>query len=101
MVSIMMRRPVLSFEMKFFFNDACFVNDLRFPIHPSIMKLLHQIKIALRQLVPNSWRIIITYMKIWLFIQEGDMKRVDEFVHLYHLKESKQLRYYKVIPWER
>ena len=33
-----------------------------------------------------------------MVITEGDMIRLDEFVHLYHLKESKEYRYYKLVP---
>ena len=32
---------------------------------------------------------------------EGDMIRLDEFVHLYRLKESKEYRYYELVPWVR
>ena len=27
------------------------------------------------------------------------MIRVDEFTYLYHLKESKEYRYYELVPW--
>ena len=40
--------------------------------------------------MPNSWRIVINSMKIWLATTEGDMIKVDEFTYLYHLKESKK-----------
>ena len=33
-----------------------------------------------------------------MVITEGDMIRLDEFVHLYHLKESKEYGYYKLVP---
>ena len=33
-----------------------------------------------------------------MVVTEGDMIRLDEFVHLYHLKESKEYEYYKLVP---
>ena len=51
--------------------------------------------------MPNSWRIVINCMEIWLAITEGDMIRVDKFVYLYRLKESKQCRYYELVPLVR
>ena len=65
------------------------------------MELLNHFKIALVQLVPNSWRIVISCMEIWLATTEGDMIRVDEFIYLYHLKESKEYGYYELVPWVR
>ena len=29
------------------------------------------------------------------------MLRVDKLVYLYHLKASKEYRYYELVPWER
>ena len=66
-------------------------------IHPFIMELLSHFNIVLRQLMPNSWRIVISCMEIWMVITKGDMIRLDEFVHLYHLKESKEYGYYKLV----
>lgn len=34
-------------------------------------------KIALGQLMPNSWRIIISFMSIWVSILEGDMIKLN------------------------
>ena len=36
-----------------------------------------------------------------MVITEGNMIRVDEFIHLYHLKESKEYGYYELVPWVR
>ena len=33
-----------------------------------------------------------------MVIIKGDMVRLDEFVHLYHLKESKKYGYYELMP---
>ena len=62
------------------------------------MELLDHFGIAPRQLMPNSWRIVVSCMEIWLATTEGDMIRVDELVYLYRLKESKEHRYYKLVP---
>jgi len=32
---------------------------------------------------------------------EGDMIPLDEFVFLYHLKESKEFGYYELVPWDK
>ena len=70
-------------------------------IHPFIMELLHHLNIAPRQLMPNSWRIIISCMVIWTIIADGDMITLNELVHLYRLKKSKEFGYYELIPWHR
>ena len=51
--------------------------------------------------MPNSWRIVISYMEIWLVTTEGDVIRVDKFTYLYRLKESKKYGYYELVPWVR
>ena len=51
--------------------------------------------------MPNSWRIVISCMGIWLVATDRDMVKVDEFMNLYHLKESKEYGYYKLVPWTR
>ena len=48
--------------------------------------------------MPNSWRIVISCMEIWMIVTEGDMIRVDEFVYLYRLKELKEYRYCELMP---
>ena len=83
------------------FYEAAFSCGLRFPVHPFIMKLLHYLNLAPGQLMPNSWRIVISCMVIWTIIADGDMLTVNEFVHLYRLKESKEFGYYEFVPWDR
>ena len=51
--------------------------------------------------MPNSWRIILSCMEIWLESTKGDMIRVDKFAYLYRLKESKEYGYYELVPWDR
>ena len=86
--------PVISFY------EAVFTCGLRLPVHPFIMEILGFFGIAPRQLMPNSWRIVVNCMEIWLAINE-DMIKVGELVHLYHLKESKKYGYYELVPWAR
>ena len=50
--------------------------------------------------MPNSWRITVNYMEIWLAANR-DMIKVGELVHLYHLKGSKEYGYYELVPWAR
>ena len=65
------------------------------------MELLHYLNIALRQLMLNSWRIVISCIVIWTIISNSDMITLNEFVYLYHLKESKDFGYYELVPWDR
>ena len=89
------------FPRKVCFYKAAFLCGLRFPIDPFIMELLGHFSIALGQLIPNSWRIVVSCMGIWLDVTDGDMIKVDELFYLYRLKESKEHRYYELVPWER
>ena len=83
------------------FYEATFLCGLRFPVHLFIMELLGHFGIAPGQLMPNSWRIVVSCMGIWLVATNGDMIRVDELVYLYRLKESEEHGYYELVPWER
>ena len=83
------------------FYEAAFLCGLGLPIHPFIMELLSHFGIAPRQLMPNSWRIVVSLMGIWLAAMNGDMIRVDELVYLYRLKVSKEHGYHELVSWER
>ena len=83
------------------FYEAAFQCGLRFPVHPFLMELLDRFGIAPRQLMPNSWRIEVSCMGIWLVAIDEDMIKVDELVYLYCLKVSKEHKYYELLPWER
>ena len=65
------------------FYKAAFQCGLRFLVHPFIMELLNHFNIAPSQL--------------GMVVIEGDMIRLDEFVHLYFLKESKEYGYYELV----
>ena len=82
------------------FYEAAFTCGLRLPVHPFIMELLGFFGIALGQLMPNSWRIVVNCMEIWLAANE-DMIKVGELVHLYRLKELKEYGYYELVPLAR
>ena len=83
------------------FYEAAFLCGLRFPIHPFIMELLGHFGIAPKQLMPNSWRIVVNCMGIWLAAMDRDMIKVDGLIYMYRLKESKEHGYYELVPWKR
>ena len=83
------------------FYESTFACRLRFPVHPFLMESLDHFGIAPGQLMPNSWRIVVSCMGIWLATMDGDMLRVDELVYLYRLKASKEYGYYELVLWER
>ena len=80
------------------FYETAFSCGLRFPVHQFIMEFLHHLNLVPGQLMPNSWRIIVSCMVIWATIADGDMITINEFVHLYRLKESKEFGYYEFVP---
>ena len=80
------------------FYKSTFVYGLRFPIHPFLMELLDCFGIAPGQFMPNSWRIVVSCMGIWLAANDRDMLKVDELIYLYHLKASKEHGYYELVP---
>ena len=80
------------------FYEAAFLCGIRFPIHPFIMELLNHLNITLGQLMLNSWKTVISCMVIWTTIVDGDMITLNELIHLYSLKESKEFGYYELVP---
>ena len=87
----------------FFPGEVCFYESsfscgLRFPVHPFLMELLDYFGITPGQLMPNSWRIVVSCMGIWLAAMDEDMLRIDELVYLYCLKASKEYGYYELVP---
>ena len=83
------------------FYEVDLLCGLRFPVHPFIMQLLHNFQIALGQLVPNAWRMIISCMSIWASACEGDMITLNEFLYLYCLKPSTHHGYFELLPRDR
>ena len=80
------------------FYEANFVNGLCFPIHPFLRKLFSRLSFAPTQLVPNLWRIVICCMVVWMLANDGDTIRMDEFLHLYHLRHFRDLSYWEFKP---
>lgn len=70
------------------FYEPSFLCGFHFPIHPFILKLLDHMKVTPNQLVPNSWRTILSCMSIWIAVHERDTVKIDEFFHLYHLPST-------------
>ena len=103
---VRVHRPINEDRACYFFPDeicfyeTAFTCGLRLLVHPFIMELLGFFGIAPGQLIPNSWRIVVNCMEIWLAAND-DMIKVGELVHLYHLKESKKYGYYELVPWAR
>lgn len=83
------------------FYEVAFLSGLRFPVHHFVIELLHHLGIAPGQLMLNFWWIVINCMEIWMIMIKGDMIHLDEFVFLYHLKESKEFGYYELVPWDK
>ena len=52
------------------FYEADFINGLRFTIHPFTTELFFLLQLAPTQLVPNSWRIVVYYMVVWMSTNE-------------------------------
>jgi len=67
------------------FYEAAFLCGLRLLVHPFVMELLSHFGIASGQFMPNSWRIVVSLIGIWLVAIDSDMIRVDELVYLYRL----------------
>ena len=83
------------------FYEVAFLCGLHFPIHQFIMKFLSYFHIAPGQPVPNTWRMIVSCMLIWIFACERDMIALNEFLYLYCLKPSTHYRYFELLPWDR
>ncbi|GFS43722.1 hypothetical protein Acr_00g0086540 [Actinidia rufa] len=49
------------------FYEAAFPVGLRFPMHPTIKRILNFYDICLAQLSPNAWRSILSVLVIWPF----------------------------------
>ena len=83
------------------FYETNFVNGLYFPIHPFLRELFSRLSLASAQLVPNLWRIVIFYIVVWMSANDRETNRLDEFLHLYCLRQSKDPSYWEFKPWDR
>ena len=82
------------------FYEAIFNNGLSFPVHPFVRELLSPLNLAPTKLIPNSWRIVICCMVLWIFANDDDIIQVDEFIHLYCLRSSTHSGYWEFKPWD-
>ena len=94
-------RAYYSYVEEVCFYEADFTSDIRLPIHPFVRELFVYLHLAPAQLVPNSWRIIISCMVAWMSANDGDVIKKDEFLHFYHLRKSKDPSYYELKSWDR
>ena len=83
------------------FYEADFASGLRLPVRPFVRELFAYLHLALAQLVPNSWWIVIYCMVVWMSANDGDIIKKDEFLHFYRLRKSKDLGYWEFKPWVR
>ena len=78
--------------------EADFTSGLCFPVHPFIRELFAYLHLAPTQLVPNSWQIVVSCMVVWMFANDRDIIKKDEFLHFYRLRKSKDPSYYEFKP---
>ena len=83
------------------FYEADFLCGLCFPIHLFIHELLDYFKIAPGQLVPNAWQTVLSVMSIWVYVHDGSMVKLNEFLYLYRLKPSTHYGYFEFQPSDR
>ena len=94
-------RACHSYSNEVCFYEANFVSGLRLPIHLFIRELFFRLQLAPTQFIPNSWRIVVCYMVIWMFANDRDAIRIDEFLYVYCLRWSKTPGYWEFKPWDR
>ena len=81
------------------FYEADFVSGCRLLVHPFIRELFSLLQLASARLVPNLWRIVVYCMVVWMSANDGDIIRINEFLHFYHLRRSKVPGYEEFKPW--
>ena len=83
------------------FYEADFTCGFHFPVHPFVREIFSYLHLALALLVPNSWRIIVSCMVVWMSTNDGNVIKRDKFLHFYCLRKSKDPSYYEFKPWNR
>ncbi|GFY96660.1 hypothetical protein Acr_11g0009660 [Actinidia rufa] len=82
------------------FYEAVFLAGLRFPIHPTIKRILNFYNICPAQLSPNAWRSVIFMLVIWRFYRRH--LSLNEFKSLYTLfrstRSNSRWLYFKARP---
>lgn len=94
-------RACHSYADEVYFYEANFTSGLCFPAHPFVRELFSYLHLALAQVVPNSWQIVISCMVVWISANDGDVIKKDEFLHFYCLRKSKDPGYCEFKPWDR
>ena len=59
------------------FYEVSFTSGLRFLVHSFVRELFSYLYLALAQLVPNSWRIIVSCMVVWMSTNDGNVIRMS------------------------
>ena len=96
-----MKRACHSYADEVCFYKADFTSGLCFLFHPFVREIFSYLHLAPTQLVPNSWRILVSCMVVWMSANDGNVIRRDEFLHFYCLRKSKDPGYYEFKPWDR
>ena len=69
------------------FFEVAFENDLRFPLHPFIKRVLHNFNVCPFQLSPNFWGILIGLLVV--FRDKGlGVPNIALFLDLFSVKEA-------------
>ena len=94
-------RACHSYANEVCFYEVYFTKGLHLPVHPFVWELFAYLHLAPTQLVPNSWQIVISCMVEWMFANDGDFIKKDEFLQFYRLRKSKEPSYYEFKLWDR
>uniref|UniRef100_A0A2N9EW45 Major facilitator superfamily (MFS) profile domain-containing protein n=1 Tax=Fagus sylvatica TaxID=28930 RepID=A0A2N9EW45_FAGSY len=66
------------------FYEADFNAGIRFPMQPLMRELLDRLNLALGQLAPNAWRMVVGSMVMWKVLSDGkDDLTIDELLFCY------------------
>ena len=84
-----------------YFYEVDFASGLCLPVHPFVRELFTYLHLTPTQLVPNSWRVVICCMVVWLSANDRDVIKKDKFLHFYHLGKSIEPGYWEFKPWDR
>ena len=97
----MKREPVTFMLTRFVFTRPILLVAFVSLFIPLLVNFFSYLHLALTQLVPNPWWIIVSCMVVWMSANDGDVIRKDEFLHFYHLRKSKDPDYYEFNLWDR
>lgn len=66
-------------------NEDAMEEGLRFPLHPRISEILNRWHLALAQIMPNGWSMLIGLLSVFATEQPGHIPSVDEVLLLTNL----------------